>query len=127
MLKVRALLRAARKHLDSPYGRLLLLLSCVLVFYFALHAKTAVYHNPSHIDGSTSSKLWLNGGKLESDVAVIDALLVWALPWLLVLPRVSGRRFFPVLRCAPVPVPSNKLYLARFLRPPPPVSSRLFF
>lgn len=119
MLKVRTLLQAARKHLDSPYGRLLLLLSCILLFYFAFHAKTAVYHNPSHLDGSTSSKLWLNGGKLESDVAVFDSLVLWALALLLLLPSISSKQAYPLLRVAPVTVRSKKQYLARFLRPPP--------
>lgn len=112
-------MRAARKHLDSPSGRLLLLLSCVLVFFFAFHAKTAVYQNPSHLDGSTSSKLWLNGGKIESDVSVLDALILWTIALLTFLLRPSRVAIVRKVHPAPVPAQSRKHYLARFLRPPP--------
>jgi hypothetical protein len=89
------------------------------VFYFTFHAKTAIYHNPSHVEGSTSSKLWLNGGKLESDVAVFDSAVLWALVLLLLLPSIPNKQTFRSVRLAPVPVRSKKHYLARFLRPPP--------
>ena len=43
---------------------------CVLVFMFALHAKTAVYNGgaPAKVTPSTASKLWLNGQKDGSPV-----------------------------------------------------------
>jgi hypothetical protein len=112
--------------LDSPWGRLLLLLSCVLVFYFAFHAKTAVYQSPSHLEGSTSSKLWLNGGKLGSDVSVFDSAVLWALTLILLLPSISSKQAFRSVRLVPVSVRNNKQYLSRFLRPPP-VSSPVSF
>lgn len=119
MSRLRTLLRRASKHLDSPYWRFLLLLSCALVFLFAFHAKIAVYHNPGHIDGSTSSKLWLNGSKLDSDVSAPPMLAFWILASLLLWLAPIVERRFEVLRRSAVPVRSNRIFLERFFRPPP--------
>lgn len=119
MARLRILLRAARKHLDSPGGRFLLLLSCALVFLFAFHAKTAIYNNPSHIDGSTASKMWLTGTKLECDISASDAFAVWIFALFLLVVVPSMERRFENLRLAPVAVPRNQVYLERFFRPPP--------
>jgi hypothetical protein len=119
MAWLRTLVRAAREHLDSPYGRFLLLLSCALVFLFAFHAKTAVYRNPSHIDGSTSSKLWLSGSKPDSDISAPADLAFWTLALLLLLLAPAMERHGQSLRRSPVPVRRNRTYLERFFRPPP--------
>jgi hypothetical protein len=119
MACLRTLVRAARKHLDSPYWRFLLLLSCALVFLFAFHAKTAVYNNAGHLDGSTSSKLWLNGSKLDSDMSAPTTVAFWLLALLFVALSPGVERRFETLRRSPVPVPSNRAFLKRFFRPPP--------
>lgn len=112
-------MRAARQHLNSPGGRFILLLSCALVFLFAFHAKTAIYTNPAHIDGSTSSKLWLNGTKLESDISAPAAFAAWIFALLLLVVVPVRERRFGTLRRVPIPVPRNQIYLQRFFRPPP--------
>ena len=111
-------MRAARKHLDSPYWRFLLLLSCALVFSFAFHAKVAVYHNPTHIDASTSSKLWLNGGRMES-ASLAPGPLLLPFAFLLFLFQPTLPRRLPVLRPAPVSSRRKQHSLYWFLRPPP--------
>jgi hypothetical protein len=116
---LRTLVRAARKHLDSPYWRFLLLLSCVLVFLFAFHAKTALYQNPAHIDGSTSSKLWLNGSELDSDMSAPIGLPFWIFAFLLLVAAPSLERPFETLRRTLVPIAGNRIFLKRFFRPPP--------
>jgi hypothetical protein len=95
---------------------------CVLVFFFALHAKTAVYGTSAHsnVTPSTASKLWVSGQKMPARVAPIQiAPLLWSLflsPFLFHLlhrPRVQSAVI--------IPPPSNLelWHLHRFLRPPP--------
>lgn len=96
---------------------------CVLVFLFALHAKTAVYGTAagSRVTPSTASKLWVDGQKMPAQVAPLQiAPLFWPL-FLSLLgfyfstrPRVQSAHII-------IPPPSNlRLWqLHRFLRPPP--------
>jgi hypothetical protein len=116
---LRTVLRYARERLDSPYWRFLLLLSCVLVFAFAFHAKVAVYHNPQHVDGSTSSKLWLNADKMQTPASQADVAVFWLLSLLTLLICLPEIRAWQTFRRAPVSSPLNQLNLRRFLRPPP--------
>ncbi len=53
---------------DERFQRVLLLALCVLVFLFALHAKTAAYNGgaPAKVTPSTASKLWVSGQKMEA-------------------------------------------------------------
>ena len=103
----------------SPVGwRLLLLAACMLVFAFALHAKVSVYQQGSHIDTSTSSKLWLDGERQVSR-PISQSLTVFCTFLLIyLLYKQSEGRYDAVYR-APVPVQLSQLYLHRFLRPPP--------
>lgn len=95
---------------------------CVLVFFFALHAKTAVYGGAAraHETPSTASKLWVSGQKMEARVVPPEsAPLFWAVfLGLLGLCLLSQPRVQNVLV---VPSPSNLRlrHLRRFLRPPP--------
>jgi len=107
------------KPLNSLFWRLLLLLACVLVFSFALHAKVAVY---GHIQPqpSTSSKMWMNGTRFEVPDLTSSAVLLWlAVLSIPLFYRKSAGRF----EAAPVALarePSRReQYLRRFLRPPP--------
>jgi hypothetical protein len=102
--------------------RTLAILFCALVFFFALHAKTAVYNNgaAAKLTPSTSSKMWSSGQKLETRALATDGgLLLWAALFCLIAPyfRRQPRHPRPVL----VPAPSNLRlsHLHRFLRPPP--------
>jgi len=102
--------------------RTLAIVFCALVFFFALHAKTAVYNNgaPAKLTPSTSSKLWSSGQKLETiSVATDGALLLWMALFCLVRPyRHSEPRAHSAFW---VPFPSDLplRHLHRFLRPPP--------
>lgn len=102
--------------------RMLLLTLCVLVFMFALHAKTAVYNGgaPTKVTPSTASKLWLNGQKMEvQSVDLESGMLFWLAvpcsiaPYLNLESRVQGAFIPPAPRNIPL------RYLHRFLRPPP--------
>ena len=104
----------------SPVGwRLLLLAACVLVFAFALHAKVSVYQQGSHIDTSTSSKLWLDGQRQVAQPISESLAVFWLASFLIYLfYKQSEGRHDAVYR-APAPVQLTQLYLHRFLRPPP--------
>jgi hypothetical protein len=100
-----------------------MLVLCGLVFFFALHAKIAVYNGgavPVKATPSTASKLWLNGQKLQvpsvdSSSSAIFWMTVLCL-WGLYLQR-EGR----VQSAFLTPPPSNLVlcHLHPFLRPPP--------
>ncbi len=101
--------------------RTLLLVACVLVFAFALHAKLAVYGNATQPRASTASKLWLSGGKLQEQTPVAPATTVFWLAAFLIIYAIDRR---PTLRyqAAREDVPQSRrsqMYLHRFLRPPP--------
>ena len=106
--------------LNPVFWRILLLLACVLVFSFALHAKTAVYERGSHPQASTSSKLWLTGIKTEQpSTAPVVSLLFWFAAFLTCLVcRQMERRYHAVCETA-APELRRQQYLHRFLRPPP--------
>jgi hypothetical protein len=112
-------LTSPEKPLSPVCWRLLLLVACVLVFSFALHAKVAVYQQSTQPQTSTSHKLWLNGEKTAIQPLSLSASVLWLAPlvfWLFssktemrpaTIDRTSG-----MLR-------ERQLYLHRFLRPPP--------
>jgi len=95
---------------------------CLLVFFFALHAKTAVYGaaNQTRITPSTSSKMWSSGQKLDARCfAPQSAPLFW--PILLTLLGLFLCEQ-PFIKTALIVAPSSNLrlrHLHRFLRPPP--------
>jgi hypothetical protein len=107
------------KPLNPVFWRILMVLACVLVFSFALHAKVAVYSGASHPQPSTSSKLWLNGEKLQPLTAVPTVTLAWLATFLISLLCWQNIR-----SCKEAPAPDvreqgRQQYLSRFLRPPP--------
>lgn len=94
---------------------------CVLVFFFAMHAKTALYGTPagSRVTPSTASKLWVDGQKMPVQVPVQIAPLFWPLFLSLLGFHLFSR---PRVQSALIiPPPSNLRlrHLHRFLRPPP--------
>lgn len=112
-------MNAARERLDSPTWRLLLVLSCVLVFSFAFHAKIAAYYHPGHLDTSTSSKLWLNADKAQPRTPMSDGVALWFIAWCALLACASSLYRYQEHRRRPVPSPLNQLNLRHYLRPPP--------
>jgi hypothetical protein len=96
----------------------MLLAACVLVFAFALHAKVAVYDQSPQPETSTSAKLWLNPQRAPDPFS-----LTFPVPWfaallfnLLFRPRETR---YEVAYRTLVPSQAKRLYLHRFLRPPP--------
>ena|SRR5580704_649382 len=102
--------------------RTLLLLMCVLVFLFALRAKTAVYNGgaPAKVTPTTASKLWLSVQKMELQSADASGGVLFCVA-VLCLFGLSLRREPRVQRILVTPAPNNisQHYLHRFLRPPP--------
>ena len=99
-----------------------ILVLCGLVFFFALHAKTACYGSTAQakITPSTSAKLWVSGQKMEVRPVANGGLPLFGLLLLCLFGLESGRE--PGIQLALVtPTPSNLRlrYLHRFLRPPP--------
>ena len=105
-------------------GRLaMLLVLCALVFMFAWHAKTAVYHGgaPAKITPSTASKLWLGGQKME--VLSVDsagsAILFWMAALCLFTLFLHREPLVRSVFATPPPRNFSLRYVRRFLRPPP--------
>ncbi len=95
---------------------------CVLVFFFALHAKTAVYNGgaPAKLTPSTASKLWTSGQKMELRSFAVGSGVLLCMA-LFCLFELYFRREPRVCNAYLVPPPSNLRlrHLHRFLRPPP--------
>jgi intracellular septation protein A len=108
-------------HNEGLSSKLLLAL-CALVFFFALHAKTAVYNGgaPAKVTTATASKLWLNAQKMQvRSVDSSSSALFWMAVFCLCGLYLHREPF--VQRVVLVP-PSSTLtlrYMRRFLRPPP--------
>jgi hypothetical protein len=95
---------------------------CALVFFFALHAKTAVYNGgtTASLTPSTASKLWRSGQSVEAQsVAAGYGVLLWMAVFCLFEPRL--RREAPLCSVHLTPFHGNLplRHLHRFLRPPP--------
>jgi hypothetical protein len=96
---------------------------CLLVFFFALHAKTAMYNGgaPVKITPSTASKLWVSGQKIEVPPAVDSGVpaLVWIAALFLYAPPLHRQPLVPGVFLIPPPSNLPSWHLQRFLRPPP--------
>jgi hypothetical protein len=112
-------LTAPDKPLSPVSWRLLLLVACVLVFAFALHAKVAVYHQSASPQTSTSAKLWISGEKMSGQPLSPSVGLLWFAMLVLLgfSPRTEAR--IEVADHAPGVLRARRLFLQRFLRPPP--------
>jgi hypothetical protein len=104
--------------LSPACWRLLLVVACVLVFGFALHAKVAVYGHTAQPHASTASKLWVDGKKVDFDLPRVSSVLFYLAALLLVFSQQFEHR--PYVHNAIPASALNRQYLHRFLRPPPP-------
>jgi hypothetical protein len=105
--------------LNPVFWRILLLLACVLVFSFALHAKTAVYDHSSQPQPSTSSKLWLTAFKTELPSASSLFFLFWFSASLICLISWQREQRYHAVCGTAARELRRQQYLHRFLRPPP--------
>lgn len=95
---------------------------CGLLFFFALHAKIAVYNGdtPAKVTPSTAAKFWINGQKMQvrsfdSSPSALFSVALFCLSGL--YPQSLGGVHSVVLTA-----PHNdrtRRYQRRFLRPPP--------
>lgn len=95
---------------------------CVLVFFFALHAKTAVYGGgaPARLAPSTTAKLWPSEQKMEVQTFDAGAGALFCMAALcLVEPLVRREVFVHSAFVTPPPDVRSRRHLHRFLRPPP--------
>ncbi len=107
---------------DERLQRLLLLALCVLVFLFALHAKTGVYNGgaPAKMTPSTASKLWLSGQKMQvPSVEVGSSVLFCMLLLCLFALHLQRQSLAKTARITLPPRSISLRYVCRFLRPPP--------
>jgi hypothetical protein len=112
-------LTSPNRQLNPVLWRILLLLACMLVFSFALHAKLAVYGQTTGPHPSTSSKLWLNAEKLQPQ-SVAPAATVFFLAALLpglFVPRTPTNH--QTVAEAALVSQDRLFFQRRFLRPPP--------
>ena len=101
--------------------RTLLLVACVLVFAFALHAKVAVYGNSTQPRASTASKLWLSGEKLQEQTPAPITAVFWLaafVTYIYEIERQPALRYQAAREHVP-PSQRSQLDPHRFLRPPP--------
>ena len=107
---------------DERLRRALLLGLCLLVFLFALHAKTEVYNGgaPAKITPTTASKLWLSGQKMQLQSVDSSSGVLFFIALLCVFGLYLHRERL-VQSVFQIPPPRNLSlqYLYRFLRPPP--------
>jgi hypothetical protein len=96
---------------------MLLVVACVLVFSFALHAKVAVYQH-SQPQASTASKMWTSGAKFEAPALTANLPVLWLLA---VVAAMHLSKASWNLSLAPTKAREirRQQYLHRFLRPPP--------
>jgi hypothetical protein len=105
----------------SPKARKIKLLVVVLslfVFLLALNAKLSMYDQPEHTATSTS-KLWLNGQKMEGQTPVVLIIAVLAVVFLPLRLRFPRSPWPEIDFSAPARSPLPAFETHRFLRPPP--------
>ena len=111
-----------RTNQNKPWLRALTIAFCALVFFFALHAKTAVYNggNSAKLSPATSSKLWSTGQKMETkSFATGSGALFWMALFCLFAPYLRPEPRVHSAFVIPFPSTLRLRHLHRFLRPPP--------
>jgi len=97
--------------------RFFIIVLSLFVFLLSLQAKLSMYDQPGHVNSINSSKLWLNGQKMEAPMTLVLAVL----PVIFVVLRLRfhGSPWQRIESPVPAPSPLRALALHRFLRPPP--------
>jgi hypothetical protein len=91
----------------------------LFVFLLALNAKLSLYQQPRHANATNTSKLWLNGQKMEAQAPPILVFAVLSVTFALLRPRFHQTAWSRVQFEVPVITPARTFQLHRFLRPPP--------
>lgn len=90
----------------------------LLVFLLALNAKLSLYDQPEHANTVNSSKLWLNGQKMEPPPATL-VLAVLSVAYVVLRLRFPRSPWQRVRIQEPKPSRLTAFRAHRFLRPPP--------
>ena len=101
----------------KPFRFFVIVLS-LLVFLLALNAKLSLYDQPEHVNTVNSSKLWLNGQKMEQPPVTL-VLAVLAVAYVVLRLRFPRSPWQRVQIQTPVPSRLIAFRARRFLRPPP--------
>ena len=91
----------------------------LFVFLLALDAKLSLYEQPAQVDATNSSRLWLNGQKMEAQTLPILVLAVLTAVFILSRPRSHQSSRPGTSPRAPLASAIPAFELHRFLRPPP--------
>jgi hypothetical protein len=100
----------------------LLFALCALVFFFAWHAKTAVYNTgcPTKTTPCTAAKLWLNSEKMGArSVDLTSSPMLWMAVLCFYSVYMRRERLNRTAYLTPPPSNSTLCDLHLFLRPPP--------
>lgn len=106
----------------SPRARkikLFVVILSLLVFLLALDAKLSLYERSAHADAPSTSKLWLNGQKMEAQTPLILVLAVLSAVLLFLRPRFRRSPWTRARVISLVPSFLPDFEQHRFLRPPP--------
>jgi len=101
--------------------RFAMVLLSLLVFLLALNAKLSAYDQPPSLNGPSSSKLWLNGQKMEAQAPSSLVLAVLSVAFILVQSSRENPSWPRAQFQTPVAKASHLVHLHRFLRPPPAI------
>jgi hypothetical protein len=103
------------------HWRYFVLLLSLFVFLLALHAKLSAYDRLASVNAVSSSKLWLNGQKMEaeSQIAATPVIAIWSIAFLFLAVLLQRYPAFESSFRIPPPVLSLAFEPLSFLRPPP--------
>jgi hypothetical protein len=101
--------------------RFAVVLLSLLVFLLALNAKLSAYEQPPNLNGPSSSKLWLNGQKMEAQAPSLLVLAVLSVAFILLRPLSEKSQLPRAQFQTPASSAFDMLHLHRFLRPPPAI------
>lgn len=103
----------------AKHIRFAVIILSLLVFLLALNAKLSSYDVPPRVNGPSSSKLWLNGQKMEAQAPSLLVVAVLSLCLLLFRPVRESSRWPRAQFQTGTSTVLELLHLHRFLRPPP--------
>ena len=98
--------------------RFLVIVLSLLVFLLVLNAKLSLYDRPTHVNTVNSSKLWLNGQKMEQTPATL-VLAVLSVAFVVLRLRFPRSPWQRVEIQEPRPSRLTAFRARCFLRPPP--------
>src|SRR6185437_2643576 len=104
--------------------KILLVALSLFVFLLARDAKLSLYEQPAHANSTNTSKLWLNGQKMEAQTPPVLILAVLSVTFVLLRPRFHQSHWPTTQFRLRRPSAVAAFELHRFLRPPPAPFSR---